>query len=73
MYLFNHFYCFADEKILYETPKRVFVPLYNSVSVCDYLFPDEQLSDCVSRLKELLNLEVSEEQLDTSREQLLGN
>uniref|UniRef100_UPI00358F0FC4 protein odr-4 homolog isoform X2 n=1 Tax=Myxine glutinosa TaxID=7769 RepID=UPI00358F0FC4 len=50
-------------------PRRVFVPTPR-VEFCDYLFGDESLADVTSRVKELLDHPVSEEQLDVSTETL---
>jgi hypothetical protein len=59
-----------DVKILYETPLRVFASMPNNLSIefCDYLFPDETVSDCVSRFSELLGVDVSNENVNADME-----
>ncbi|KAK2143606.1 hypothetical protein LSH36_826g00020 [Paralvinella palmiformis] len=60
-----------DTKVLYETPLRVFAPLGDStVQLCDYMFPDETNNDVVDRFKELLNVTVPEDMLETDCETL---
>ncbi|KAA8587552.1 hypothetical protein FQN60_016414, partial [Etheostoma spectabile] len=51
-------------------PRRVFCPVKVSgpVCVCDYLFSDEGLSEVTDRLKEMLDIDVDEEDLDTRQE-----
>ncbi|XP_058887715.1 protein odr-4 homolog isoform X6 [Acipenser ruthenus] len=49
----------------YPLPKRVFVPLAGTgVMICDYMFKDEAPKDIQFRIKELLDLDVKEDQLD---------
>lgn len=38
------------------------------LSVCDYMFPDESTADVAERLKEMLDCETPEEDIDTSLE-----
>lgn len=50
-------------------PRRVFAPLADSgLSVCDYIFPEENTADVAERLKEMLGCELSEGDVDTSME-----
>lgn len=51
-------------------PRRVFCPVKASgpLSVCDYQFSDEGLSEMTDRFKEMLDMEASEEDLDTTQE-----
>ncbi|KAI4883044.1 hypothetical protein NFI96_031490, partial [Prochilodus magdalenae] len=52
-------------------PRRVFAPLPGSgLKVCDYMFPDESATDVADRLKEMLDWEPAEEDIDTSVEAL---
>lgn len=38
------------------------------MSVCDYQFGDEDLSEMTSRLKEMLDIDVADQDLDTLQE-----
>ncbi|XP_051554145.1 protein odr-4 homolog isoform X2 [Myxocyprinus asiaticus] len=50
-------------------PRRVFSPVPGSgLSVCDYMFPDESTADVAERLKEMLDWEPLEEDIDNSLE-----
>ncbi|RXN25806.1 odr-4-like protein [Labeo rohita] len=50
-------------------PRRVFAPMpIAGLSVCDYMFPDESTADVAERLKEMLDCETPEEDIDTSLE-----
>lgn len=51
-------------------PRRIFCPLKVSgpVCVCDYQFSDEGLSEMTDRLKEMLDIDAAEEDLDTRQE-----
>lgn len=50
-------------------PRRVFAPMpISGLSVCDYMFPDESTADVAERLKEMLDCETAEEDVDTSLE-----
>ncbi|XP_059201394.1 protein odr-4 homolog [Centropristis striata] len=51
-------------------PHRVFCPVRVSgpVCVCDYLFSDEALSEVTDRLKEMLDIDAVEADLDTRQE-----
>ena len=54
-----------------ETPKRIFAAYQESpVCFCDYAFPDEKLFESKERFRDLLDLQVKEEQLDTASESL---
>jgi len=50
-------------------PRRVFAPMpFSGLSVCDYMFPDESTADVADRLKEMLDWETPEEDIDISME-----
>ncbi|XP_040027744.1 protein odr-4 homolog isoform X1 [Gasterosteus aculeatus] len=51
-------------------PHRVFCPVEASgpVCVCDYRFSDEGLSEVIDRLKEMLDMDAAEKDLDIRRE-----
>ncbi|XP_051989880.1 LOW QUALITY PROTEIN: protein odr-4 homolog [Xyrauchen texanus] len=50
-------------------PRRVFSTVPGSgLSVCDYMFPDESTADVAERLKEMLDWEPREEDIDISLE-----
>ncbi|XDV27146.1 hypothetical protein PO909_030726 [Leuciscus waleckii] len=50
-------------------PRRVFAPMpFSGLSVCDYMFPDESTADVADRLKEMLDWETPEEDIDISLE-----
>lgn len=51
-------------------PRRIFCPVKVSgpVCVCDYQFSDEGLSDVTDRLKEMLDIDAAEQDLDTRQE-----
>ncbi|XP_039672720.1 protein odr-4 homolog [Perca fluviatilis] len=51
-------------------PRRIFCPVKASgpVCVCDYQFSDEGLSEVTDRLKEMLDIDAAEEDLDTRQE-----
>lgn len=51
-------------------PRRVFCPLKvgGPVSVCDYQFSDEGPSEVTDRLKEMLDVDAAEDDLDTRQE-----
>ncbi|KAJ8321279.1 hypothetical protein KUTeg_001137 [Tegillarca granosa] len=62
-----------DKKVrqLYDTPVRVFGKLPGSkLDFCDYMFQDEKISEVTDRILELLNVEVTEEQLDLTSERV---
>uniref|UniRef100_A0A4W6EA02 Protein odr-4 homolog n=1 Tax=Lates calcarifer TaxID=8187 RepID=A0A4W6EA02_LATCA len=54
-------------------PRRVFCPVKTSgpVCVCDYQFSDEGLCELTDRLKEMLDMDAAEEDLDTRQESTL--
>lgn len=54
----------------FSLPRRVFCPVKGSgpVCVCDYQFSYEELSEATERLKEMLDIDAAEEDLDTSQE-----
>ncbi|XP_026231303.1 protein odr-4 homolog [Anabas testudineus] len=51
-------------------PRRIFCPTKATgpVCVCDYQFSDEGLSEVLDRLKEMLDIDAAEEDLDTKQE-----
>uniref|UniRef100_A0AAV2JW32 Protein odr-4 homolog n=1 Tax=Knipowitschia caucasica TaxID=637954 RepID=A0AAV2JW32_KNICA len=51
-------------------PRRIFCPVKgrSPVCVCDYQFSDEGPSEAAVRLKEMLDLDAAEEDIDTSQE-----
>lgn len=54
-------------------PQRVFAPLPGtSLSLCDYMFPDEGAAEVRERFKEMLDLDIPEEQLDVTKEVITG-
>lgn len=58
-----------DPVVVYELPRRVFAPLPQSeVSVSDYQFHGDTASDSLDAFKELLDLEVDEQDVETSCE-----
>lgn len=56
-------------------PRRIFCPVKGRgpVCVCDYQFSDEGPSEATERLKEMLDLDVAEDDIDTSQEILTEN
>ncbi|KAG7235750.1 hypothetical protein INR49_002252 [Caranx melampygus] len=59
-----------DKSEQYCLPRRVFSPIKapGPVCVCDYHFNDEGLSEVTDRLKEMLDMDAAEEDLDTRQE-----
>ncbi|XP_005938243.2 protein odr-4 homolog [Haplochromis burtoni] len=59
-----------QQKELFCLPHRIFCPLKVSgpLCVCDYQFSDEGLSEVTERLKEMLDIDAAEEDLDTRQE-----
>ncbi|XP_072547067.1 protein odr-4 homolog isoform X2 [Salminus brasiliensis] len=52
-----------------DLPRRVFAPLSGSgLTLCDYMFPDETPADVAERLKEMLDWDSAEGDIDTSVE-----
>lgn len=52
-----------------DLPRRVFAPLSGSgLSVCDYIFPDENTADVAERFKEMLGCDLPEGDIDISME-----
>ncbi|XP_060800273.1 protein odr-4 homolog isoform X3 [Neoarius graeffei] len=52
-----------------DLPRRVFAPLSSSgLSVCDYIFPDENTADVAERFKEMLGCDLAEGDVDASME-----
>uniref|UniRef100_A0A8C5DIQ0 Protein odr-4 homolog n=1 Tax=Gouania willdenowi TaxID=441366 RepID=A0A8C5DIQ0_GOUWI len=49
-------------------PRRVFCPVNGPVSVCDYQFSDEGLCEVSERLKEMLDISTTDEDLDVRQE-----
>jgi len=48
----------------------VTLPAHEPVKFCDYLFPDETMSDSAERFAELLGFEVDDEDINTEIEHL---
>ena len=65
---------FISENItLHEPPRRVFVELPKSkINISDYLFPSEGPQESLVLFKELLDLEVSESQVQKDEERQVG-
>ncbi|XP_035771546.1 protein odr-4 homolog [Neolamprologus brichardi] len=59
-----------QQRELFCLPHRIFCPLKVSgpLCVCDYQFSDEGLSEVTERLKEMLDIDAAEEDLDTRQE-----
>uniref|UniRef100_A0A3B3T929 Protein odr-4 homolog n=1 Tax=Paramormyrops kingsleyae TaxID=1676925 RepID=A0A3B3T929_9TELE len=54
-------------------PQRVFAPLPGtSLSLCDYMFPDEGAAEVGERFKEMLDFDIPEEQIDMTQEVITG-
>ncbi|KAM4556826.1 protein odr-4 homolog isoform 1-T1 [Fundulus diaphanus] len=53
-------------------PRRVFCPVKGtgSLSVCDYQFSDEGLSEMTDRFKEMLDMDAAEDDLDATQEMI---
>lgn len=52
-----------------DLPRRVFAPLSSSgLSVCDYIFPDENTADVAERFREMLGCDLAEGDVDASME-----
>ncbi|XP_034071196.1 protein odr-4 homolog isoform X1 [Gymnodraco acuticeps] len=59
-----------QKRELFCLPHRVFCPLKASgpLCVCDYQFSDESVCEVTERLKEMLDIDAAEEDLDSSQE-----
>lgn len=58
-----------DPVVVHELPRRVFAPLPQAdVCVCDYQFHSDTAVDSLDAFKELLNLDLTEQDIDTSCE-----
>lgn len=56
---------------IYHTPARVFGRLPGtSLDYCDYMFPDEKLSEVTERIQELLDVTTDGEALDLACERM---
>lgn len=53
-------------------PRRVFCAVKSTgpLSVCDYQFSDEGLSEMTDRFKEMLDMDAAEEDLDATQEMI---
>ncbi|XP_071802072.1 protein odr-4 homolog [Asterias amurensis] len=61
----------TDPPATIATPKRVFAKLPTThISVCDYAFRDEVAQDSLDRINELLNLQITEEELELDAEKV---
>ncbi|KAK3577682.1 hypothetical protein CHS0354_028693 [Potamilus streckersoni] len=62
----------GDDAIeLYDTPIRVFGKLPDtSVEFCDYMFQDEKIQEVMDRIKELLDVAVTEDDIDVTSERV---
>uniref|UniRef100_A0A3Q0QTF2 Protein odr-4 homolog n=1 Tax=Amphilophus citrinellus TaxID=61819 RepID=A0A3Q0QTF2_AMPCI len=60
----------SDQEKQLRLPHRIFCPLKASgpLCVCDYQFSDESSSDVTERLKEMLDIDAAEADLDTRQE-----
>lgn len=69
-YSFNSFYFSRPEEL--SVPRRVFcsVGMSGPVSICDYQFNDEEDCDVTDRLKEMLDIIITKDNLDTMQETL---
>ncbi|XP_006818913.1 protein odr-4 homolog [Saccoglossus kowalevskii] len=55
------------------TPRRVYVQMPRSqIEISDYMFPDESTQDCVGRIQELLDFQISPDELKIDIESLPG-
>ncbi|XP_013420299.1 protein odr-4 homolog isoform X2 [Lingula anatina] len=60
-----------DPKILYETPVRIFTKLGSTpLTMCDYIFQDEKLQDVIDRNSELMELHLTDEQVELDFERI---
>lgn len=60
-----------DVRVLYEMPLRVYCCLpHTNVRFCDYLFQDETLDDSADRLRLLLGIDVTADDIDSSAERI---
>ena len=58
-------------KELYDTPIRVFGKLQgSSLQFCDYMFQDEKIEEVTERIRELLDITVTEDDLDLTCERV---
>lgn len=58
-----------DPLVVHELPRRVFAPLPQAdICVCDYQFHSDTAVDSLDAFMELLNLELTEDDIDTSCE-----
>ncbi|XP_078685967.1 protein odr-4 homolog isoform X1 [Branchiostoma floridae x Branchiostoma belcheri] len=61
----------ADREEMDITPRRVFGRLHDThLSVCDYMFEDEGVEDCIARCQELLDITLAAEDVETDAERL---
>ncbi|KAG7525623.1 hypothetical protein JOB18_029512 [Solea senegalensis] len=59
-----------ETQLTEQLPRRVFCPVKATgpLCVCDYQFSDEDLCEVTDRLKEMLDIDAAEEDLDTRQE-----
>eukprot|EP00058_Branchiostoma_floridae_P008208 XP_002593696.1 hypothetical protein BRAFLDRAFT_107676 [Branchiostoma floridae] len=61
----------ADREEMDITPRRVFGRLYDThLSVCDYMFEDEGVEDCIARCQELLDIPLAPDDVENDAERL---
>ncbi|XP_035685477.1 protein odr-4 homolog [Branchiostoma floridae] len=61
----------ADREEMDITPRRVFGQLYDThLSVCDYMFEDEGVEDCIARCQELLDISLAPDDVENDAERL---
>ena len=61
----------VDPRVLYETPVRIFGCIADTpLAFSDYMFQDETASDSLDRFRDLINFELSEDDLDMNVEHL---
>ena len=68
-------FCFSisEGSHVHETPRRVFGMVPSSgMRFCDYMFPDEVVADSVERFQTLLDLVLTEQDIQVDVESLPG-
>lgn len=64
--------CISFLSELFCLPWRIFCPVTgrSPICVCDYQFSDEGPSEAIERLKEMLDIDAAEEDLETTQESM---